>query len=117
MKFGSSAAIVVVALAAGLGGGHDLWPRINASAPPPMAGEEPQPTDAEATAAVRRHKDFFGTYANAEVKLGDCSANHDGPGTVWMTALTMDATKPKAQPVKRPMGFARLNGQWEVSIR
>ncbi len=81
-----------------------------------MTAEAAQPTDAEATAAARRHKDFFGSYPNAVVKLGECSTNGSGPGTMCMVALTIDGTKPKAKPISRPMGFARLNGQWEVSI-
>jgi hypothetical protein len=33
-----------------------------------------------------------------------------------MTQLIMDTTKPNATPQNRPIGFARVNGQWEVAV-
>lgn len=76
-----------------------------------------QPTEEEATAAVRRHKLFTGTsLANATLKLGDCSPGGVGPGVTCMTQLTMDPTKPNATPQNRPIGFARVGGQWEVAV-
>jgi len=68
-------------------------------------------------AAVRRHRLFSGTsLANATLKLGDCSPGGVGPGVTCMTQLTMDPTGAGATPQNRPVGFARVNGQWEVAI-
>ena len=39
-----------------------------------------------------------------------------GPGVTCMTQLTMDATRANATPQNRPVGFARVNGQWEVAV-
>lgn len=39
-----------------------------------------------------------------------------GPGVTCMTQLTMDTTRANATPQNRPVGFARVNGQWEVAV-
>ena len=76
-----------------------------------------QPSEEEAIAAVRRHRLFTGTsLANATLKLGDCSPGGVGPGVTCMTQLTMDTTRANATPQNRPVGFARVNGQWEVAV-
>lgn len=76
-----------------------------------------QPTEEEAIAAVRRHRLFTGTsLANATLKLGDCSPGGVGPGVTCMTQLVMDPTKANATPQNRPVGFARVGGQWEVAV-
>ncbi|NKB79679.1 hypothetical protein HED49_17270 [Ochrobactrum daejeonense] len=75
-----------------------------------------QPTEEEAIAAVRRHRLFTGTsLANATLKR-DCSPGGVGPGVTCMTQLTMDTTRANATPQNRPVGFARVNGQWEVAV-
>ena len=67
--------------------------------------------------AVRRHRLFTGTsLANVTLKLGDCSPGGVGPGVTCMTQLTMDTTRANATPQNRPVGFARVNGQWEVAV-
>ena len=76
-----------------------------------------QPTEEEAIAAVRRHRLFTGTsLANATLKLGDCSPGGVGPGVTCMTQLVMDPTKANSTPQNRPVGFARVGGQWEVAV-
>jgi hypothetical protein len=76
-----------------------------------------QPTEEEATAAVRRHRLFTGTsLERATLKLGDCSPGGVGPGVTCMTQLVMDPAKSGAAPQNRPIGFARVNGQWEVAV-
>ena len=76
-----------------------------------------QPSEDEATAAVRRHRLFSGTsLANATLKLGDCSPGGVGPGVTCMTQIVLDPTKPNASPQNRPIGFARVNGKWEVAV-
>ncbi|NUU49093.1 hypothetical protein HP438_19150 [Sphingomonas zeae] len=87
------------------------------AASPAAAAGVAQPTEEEATAAVRRHRLFTGTsLANATLKLGDCSPGGVGPGVTCMTQLVMDPTRPNATPQNRPIGFARVNGQWEVAV-
>ena len=75
-----------------------------------------EPSEDEATAAVRRHRLFTGPLTNATLKLGDCSPGGVGPGVTCMTQIVMDPTKPNATPQNRPIGFARVNGQWEVAV-
>ncbi|RRY11315.1 hypothetical protein EGJ58_06515 [Brucella anthropi] len=61
----------------------------------------------------RRHE---GTRDRATLNLGDCSPGGVGPGVTCMTQLVMDPTKAGAAPQNRPIGFARVNGQWEVAV-
>ncbi|TIV45288.1 MAG: hypothetical protein E5V86_34190, partial [Mesorhizobium sp.] len=76
-----------------------------------------QPSEEEATAAVRRYRRFTGkSLERATLKLGDCSPGGVGPGVTCMTQLVMDPTKAGAVPQNRPIGFARVNGQWEVAV-
>ena len=76
-----------------------------------------QPTEEEAIAAVRRHRLFTGTsLANVTLKLGDCSPGGVGPCVTCMSQLRMDTTRGNARPVNRPVGFARVNGQWDVAV-
>ena len=104
--------------ALGFGAGFALRPVISPAAiSPAAAAGVAQPTEEEATAAVRRHRLFTGTsLSNATLKLGDCSPGGVGPGVTCMTQLTMDPSQPNAMPQNRPIGFARVNGQWEVAV-
>lgn len=116
---GSAIGIVGAAcLLAGFGAGFALRPVISpVTVSPAVAAGVAQPTEEEATAAVRRHRLFTGTsLSNATLKLGDCSPGGVGPGVTCMTQLVMDSTKPNAAPQNRPIGFARVNGQWEVAV-
>lgn len=117
---GSVIAIAMVALVIGFGAGFALRPVLApavVSASAAAAAGVAQPTEEEAIAAVRRHKLFTGTsLTSATLKLGDCSPGGVGPGVTCMTQLTMDASKPNAMPQNRPVGFARVNGQWEVAV-
>ncbi|WP_334147119.1 hypothetical protein [Hyphomicrobium sp.] len=118
MKGSAVGIIGAVCLAVGFGSGFVLRPVIvPVAASPAVAAGVAQPTEEEATAAVRRHRLFTGTsLANATLKLGDCSPGGVGPGVTCMTQLLMDSTKPNATPQNRPIGFARVNGQWEVAV-
>lgn len=116
---GSAIGIVGAAcLVAGFGAGLVLRPVISpVAASPAVAAGIAQPTEDEATAAVRRHRLFSGTsLANATLNLGDCSPGGVGPGVICMTQIVLDPTKPSASPQNRPIGFARVNGQWEVAV-
>jgi hypothetical protein len=90
--------IAGMALVIGFGAGLVLRPVIlPTAASPAAAAGVAQPTEEEATAAVRRHRLFAGTaLANETLKLGDCSPGGIGPGVTCMTQLAMDATKPNA---------------------
>lgn len=116
---GSAIGIVgAVCLVVGFGAGFALRPVIapTASSPAAAAGVA-QPTEEEATAAVRRHRLFTGTsLANATLTLGDCSPGGVGPGVTCMTQLVMDPSRPNAVPQNRPIGFARVDGRWEVAV-
>ncbi|MCP1931057.1 hypothetical protein [Bradyrhizobium elkanii] len=105
-------------LAVGFGAGLVLRPVIApVAASPAAAAGVAQPSEEEATAAVRRHRLFTGTsLANATLKLGDCSPGGVGPGVTCMTQIVLDPTKPNAASQNRPIGFARVSGQWEVAV-
>lgn len=116
---GSAIGIVgAVCLVVGFGAGFALRSVISpVTASAASVAGVAQPTEEEATAAVRRHRLFTGTsLANATLKLGDCSPGGVGPGVTCMTQIVMDSTKPDATPRNRPIGFARVNGQWEVAV-
>ncbi len=105
-------------LVVGFGAGFALRPVIapSGASATAVAGVA-QPTEEEAVAAVRRHRLFTGTsLANATLKLGDCSPGGVGPGVTCMTQIVLDPTKPNAAPQNRPIGFARVEGQWEVAV-
>ena len=118
MKGSAIGIIAAGCLAVGFGAGFVLRPVISpVTASPAVAGGVAQPSEEEATAAVRRHRLFTGTsLANATLKLGDCSPGGVGPGVTCMTQIVLDPTKPNASPQNRPIGFARVNGQWEVAV-
>lgn len=117
MKASAVGIVAVVALAVGFGAGFGLRPVLVTTTSAAAVAGVAQPTEQEATDAVRRHKLFTGTsLANATLKLGDCSPGGVGPGVTCMTQLTMDPTRPNAAPQNRPIGFARVNGQWEVAV-
>lgn len=105
-------------LVVGFGTGFALRPLIAPSGASIAAvASVAQPTEVEAIAAVRRHRLFTGTsLANATLKLGDCSPGGVGPGVTCMTQLTMDTARANGTPQNRPVGFARVNGQWEVAV-
>jgi hypothetical protein len=123
MKGSAIGIIAAGCLAVGFGAGFALRPVIApvAASPvatsPAVAAGVAQPSEEEATAAVRRYRRFTGTsLEHATLKLGDCSPGGVGPGVTCMTQLVMDPTKPGAGPQNRPIGFARVNGQWEVAV-
>ncbi|EQB33880.1 hypothetical protein [Sphingopyxis indica] len=116
---GSTIGIVAAAcLVIGFVAGFILRPAIApAPASPAAAAGIAQPTEEEATEAVRRHRLFTGTVlSHATLKLGDCSPGGVGPGVMCMTQVVLDPTKPNATPQNRAIGFARVNGQWEVAV-
>jgi hypothetical protein len=115
----SQVIIVVVALVIGFAGGFVLRPVLAPSPAPiasgsaaPPAGAA-QPSEDEATAAVRRFRAGFQTYTQATLTLGECSAGGDQPGVTCMTHVVL---RPGSMPQNRMIGFARVNGQWEVSV-
>lgn len=117
MKSSVIGIIGAVCLAVGFGAGFVLRPVIApVGASPAVAAGVAQPTEEEATAAVRRHRLFTGPLTNATLKLGDCSPGGVSPGVTCMTQVVLDSTKPNAAPQNRPIGFARVNGQWEVAV-
>lgn len=117
MKASAVGIVAVVALAVGFRAGFGLRPILIPTTSSAAVAGVAQPTEQEATDAVRRHKLFTGTsLANATLKLGDCSPGGVGPGVTCMTQLMMDPTRPNAAPQNRPIGFARVNGQWEVAV-
>ena len=61
MSSTSIGTVAVIALAIGFGGGFMVRPIITGDATSLVPVRAAAPTDAEATAAVRRHKDFFGS--------------------------------------------------------
>src|SRR3546814_4804059 len=81
-----------VCLVIGFGAGFALRPVLSpVAASPAAAAGVAQPTEEEATAAVRRHRLFTGTsLANATLQLGDCSPGGVGPGVTCMTQLVME---------------------------
>lgn len=110
-------------LVVGFGAGFVLRPVIlpgstsAATASPAVVAGVAQPSEEEATAAVRRHRLFTGTsLERATLKLGDCSPGGVGPGVTCMTQLVMDPARPGAAPQNRPIGFARVDGRWEVAV-
>ena len=123
MKASAIGIIAAGCLAIGFGAGFVLRPVISpvatmpAAASPAVAAGVAQPSEAEATAAVRRYRRFTGTsLERATLKLGDCSPGGVGPGVTCMTQLVMDPSKAGAAPQNRPIGFARVDGQWEVAV-
>ncbi|MFC3677075.1 hypothetical protein [Ferrovibrio xuzhouensis] len=118
MKGSAIGIIAAGCLVVGFGAGLVLRPVISpVAASPAMTAGVAQPSEEEATAAVRRYRRFTGTsLERAALKLGDCSPGGVGPGVTCMTQLVMDPAKPGAAPQNRPIGFARVNGQWEVAV-
>lgn len=110
--------IIIIALIVVVTAGLLLRPMVAPSDKSPAVINAPsiavsQPTEAEATAAVRRYKVGFNTYTDAALKLGDCSPSSMGPGVSCMAQVTL---RPGSQPQGRTIGFARVGGQWEVSL-
>jgi hypothetical protein len=118
MKGSAIGIIAAGCLAVGFGAGFVLRPVISpVDASPAVAAGVAQPSEEEATTAVRRHRLFTGTsLANATLKLGDCSPGGVGPGVTCMTQIVLDPTRPNVSPQNRPIGFARVIGQWEVAF-
>jgi hypothetical protein len=122
MKGSMVGAIGATCLVIGFGAGYATRPLLapetaSTSTVAAVAVTGAQPTEEEATAAVRRHRRFTGTsLENATLKLGDCSPGGIGPGVTCMTQIVMDPTKANAAPQNRPIGFARVDGQWEVAV-
>lgn len=108
--------IAIIALIIIVAAGFLLRPTISPSGKLPVvvgATSTPsaQPTEEEATAAVRRHKVGFNTYTDATLKLGECSAS--GPGVSCMAQAVL---RPGSAQQNRTIGFARVGNQWEVSL-
>jgi len=118
MKGSAIGVMAAGCLAVGFGAGFALRPVISPIAvSPAVAGGVAQPSEEEATAVVRRHRLFTGTsLERATLKLGDCSPGGIGPGVTCMTQLVMDPAKSGAVPQNRPIGFARVDGRWEVAV-
>jgi hypothetical protein len=123
MKGSAIGIIAAGCLVVGFGAGFALRPVIAPVSASPIpaatavAAGVAQPTEEEATAAVRRYRRFTGTsLEHATLKLGDCSPGGVGPGVTCMTQLVMDPNKAGASPQNRPIGFARVDGQWEVAV-
>lgn len=123
MKGSAIGIIAAGCLAVGFGAGFVLLPVISPVAAAPVAASPAvfaglaQPSEEEATAAVRRYRRFTRTsLERATLKLGDCSSGGVGLGLTCMTQLVMDPTKAGAASQNRPIGFARVNGQWEVAV-
>lgn len=120
MKQSQVIIIAIVALVIGFAGGFVLRPVVapNASSrdaamkPLPALSRGEQPSEAEATAAVRRYRAGFQTYPQASLTLGECSSD-DPPGVSCMTTVVL---RPGASPQNRAVGFARVHGRWEVSV-
>lgn len=103
------AAIVAVSLAVGFGAGYSLHSVPAASASSGLV----QPSEAEATAAVRRHKVGFMTFPEATVTLGDCAP---GTMTAGVTCMTQVVLAKGSAPQNRSVSFAHVNGEWEVAL-
>ncbi|WP_217430270.1 hypothetical protein [Sphingomonas bacterium] len=101
--------IIVVSLVTGFGAGYWFHRTPGTSAPSVLI----QPTEDEATAAVRRHKVGFMTFPEATLILGDCAPATLTAGVNCMTQMVLQKG---SSPQNRSVGFARVNGQWEVSL-
>ncbi len=113
MKQSVTLVIAFAALVIGFGAGFTLRPVL---APAATASGAAQPSEAEATAAVRRYRTGFSNFPNATLTLGECSPGTVAPGVTCMTRIVLDSTAKGAVPQNRPIGFARVGGQWEVSL-
>lgn len=107
--------IAIIAMIIIVAAGFLLRPMISPSGKSPTVGAtsapSAQPSEEEATAAVRRHKVGFNTYTDATLKLGECSAS--GPGVSCMAQVVL---RPGSAQQNRAIGFARVGNQWEVSL-
>ena len=114
-------AIGVAALLIGFGAGFAVHPTRPSNCPaiaatPVAQSTMMQPTVAQATAAVRRHRVGFATYPDATLTLGECAPGTIAPGVSCMTRIILDPGAKGATPQDRAIGFARVAGQWEVSL-
>ena len=100
---------VVIAFCVGFGSGYWFHQNQATSAFPNFV----TPSAAEATAAVRRLKVGVMTFTEATVVLGDCAPATMTAGVTCMTQVVLDKGSP---PQNHPISFARVNGQWEVSL-
>src|SRR3954466_12210198 len=109
-------AVAVAALLVGFGAGFTLRPTRPSECPAVASALVEQPTEAEATAAVRRHHVGFATYPKATLTLGECAPGTMTPGVRCMTRIILDPGVTGTMPQDRAIGFARIAGQWEVSL-
>ena len=116
MKQSVALIIAFAALVIGFGAGFTLRPVLAPSGPAATASGAAQPSEVEATAAVRRYRTGFSNFPNATLTLGECSPGTMAPGVTCMTRIVLDSTAKGAVPQNRPIGFARVGGQWEVSL-
>ena len=107
--------IAIVALLVGFGAGFILRPSSSAGSSPAVVAGFAQPTEMEATAAVRRHRVGISTFPDATLTLGDCSPGTIAAGVSCMTKITLHPTRTGASVQTRSIGFARVDGLWEVS--
>lgn len=124
MKPSLVALIAAVSLLIGFGAGIALQPVLKGqrggheetgSAPQPSLRSD-QPTQAEATEAVRRHRVGFTSYPEATLTLGDCSTGGLAPGVTCAERVVLNPDRPNASAQNRSIGFARIDGRWEVSL-
>lgn len=124
MKRSLVALITAVSLLIGFGAGIALQPALigqraaqeeTGGAPQPSLRPD-QPTEAEATEAVRRHRVGVTSYREATVTLGDCSPAGLAPGVTCAARVVLNPDRPNASAQTRSIGFARIDGQWEVSL-
>lgn len=124
MKRSLVALIAAVSLLIGFGAGIALQPALigqqadsesTGGAPQPSLRSD-QPTEAEATEAVRRHRVGFTSYPEATLTLGDCSPGGLAPGVTCAARVVLNPDRAGATAQTRSIGFARIEGQWEVSL-
>lgn len=89
--------------------------RTAASVPAPPLGVD-QPTQEEATQAVRRHRVGYNSYPQATLILGECSPGGLAPGVTCAARVVLKPDRAGATAQTRSIGFARIEGQWEVSL-
>lgn len=115
MNRGIVIGIAIIALLIGFGSGFILRPSLSEGSSPALSDSFAQPTEMEATAAVRRHRVGISTFPDATLTLGDCSPGTVAAGVSCMTKITLHPTRTGASAQTRSIGFARVDGQWEVS--
>ena len=111
------AAITILVGVVAFGGGFVLRPILlppdTATASVPVAVPAAAmaiPTQAQALEAIKRRMTLFPELA---ASLGDCTPGSAGPGVMCLMNIKNTA---RDIPNPRPVGFARVDGRWEVSV-